>query len=219
MLHETEIHPSEHPDTWPEGIEAMSANEGLEHLVRMNVYLYGHGTAAAEHVDDMLQNGFQLSAPDLHSTALAMPTEADNPDAFTVNMAQLSEWPHRGHKTIVMLGVERLEDEQVPNRRYVQSIVQENPGVERNSYGHRYTIDPRFVAGYFDMAQNSFVPNPNFDPHYDPKLLETTADITILMRRLTTEQVMEGLGGTAMGAIEPQPTVNGENDDDDENVW
>lgn len=181
--------------------EIISTEEALKDLVSKNIYLFGHGTGSEDNASNAVKEGLHTKYDDLYSTVLGMEGLADNPDAYDHDLALIKNWPHYGLKYVVMLGVERLQDEQIPNRRYLDSIVQPRPGQENfdPSYGLRNTIDPRFIAGYFDVAGNRFIANPSFDPTYDSNLLETTVNNHIQRERnpMTAEEAMKRMGDMA----------------------
>lgn len=154
------------------------ADEALNRLVNSKIYLFGHGTPTQEWAASSIADGLHTRHTDLFSTAAQLPVMAEDPDAFERNKATLAQWPHHDAQYVVALGVERLEGEAVPHRRYLQSIVQPREGAEdvNDAYGAPYAINRRFIAGYFDAAEGTFTNNPDFDPHYDPALLETTVN-------------------------------------------
>ena len=55
------------------------------------------------------------------------------------------------------------------------------------------------------MDAETFVSNPNYDPHYDPALLETTADLAINLRRAKHPIFYEDVGEVAATGVVQQP--------------
>jgi hypothetical protein len=150
-----------------------------------NLYIFGHGTPIIEHAQGTLRDGLRLRKPDLWSTVLGMKSTVEDPTAAQENATLLEQWPHKNHRFVAMLGIQRLRGEDIPHRRYLQSVVQPRTDISEGDreFGEPYVIEDRFVAGYFDMDAGTFTRNPSFDPHYDTHLLETTADFDITLER------------------------------------
>ena len=206
----------------PHIAEAESADEALRRLVDSNIYIFGHGTLTLDAAEGSVADGLHTRHTDLFSTAEGLPTVAENPRAFEHNREMLWHWPHHDAQYVVVLGVERLEEDDIPHRRYLQSIVQPRQGSDAdNEYDKPYIVDRRFVAGYFDTARNIFVRNPDFDPHYDPALLQTTVNYEI-QRELHPVDPRELIGGVAVDhrdGHEPSVRPAGPPRPDDPVVW
>lgn len=173
--------------------DTLSTQAALEKLTGMNVHLFGHGTISRETADSILQEGLGVDKPSINSTAYGMFTEADGLDAVDRNRKMLDHWRHKVRRHVVVLGVERLPVDKIPHIRYIQAVLQDNPVDREGPRPHGpYVVDRRFVAGYFDVEGDTFVPNPDFDPRFDPALLETTADIGIQMERVPRELAILG---------------------------
>ncbi len=182
-----------------ESIQPQSIEEGLRQLLgREDLYVFGHGTSSKEKAESILKEGLRLTQPSFWTTVVGLETLQEDPDALSKALKVLSDWPHYHLKYIVALGVERLKPDDIPHRRYLQSIVQdrEHQGTIAPQYGQPYTINPKFVAGYFNMNTSQFIPNHGFNPVYDPALLETTPDIDIARER-DAVPLLEWMGGTA----------------------
>lgn len=206
------------PETLQHDVEPM--DEALTRLIGEEIYLFGHGTVQQENAADILTNGLDTRHEDLFSTADHLPTLADDPEAFVHNKETLEHWPHLGAQYVVVLGVERLQGEQVPHRRYLQSIVQPKPDAEHvnDAYDQPYAIDSRFIAGYFNAVDGTFIKNIAFDPHYDPALLATTVNPDI-RRELDARNPLDMLGGTVVGHHETVALPLDPAGSDDSTVW
>ncbi len=201
--------------------EVISATTALEGLVNSNVYLFGHGTIQRDRAEAVINDGLYTKYEDLSSTALGLETVVDDLDAAEHDMALLQAWPHHNLKYIVILGIERLEGDQIPHNRYLQSVVQPRPSRDEydETYGEPYVVDKKFVAGYFNMNDGTFTPNSTYDPLYDPKLLDTTVNMDIVRQRNPTDP-LEWLGRSAVGdAVQDQVKLPSPSDDDIPDVW
>lgn len=182
-------------DQLPTG-ETVPLDVALEQLTNdPTLSIYGHGTPSSEFAAEAIRDGLQVRDPYLSSTAIRLASTYDpnredsdplivkNPDAVQRNRAQIKEWPHKEHNFVVILGVENIPPSKKPPFKYQYSILQDRNNVTSDgiTQGHKYGVDPRFVAGYFDARAQTFTPNPNFDPHYDPELYASTADMSINM--------------------------------------
>jgi hypothetical protein len=202
--------------TTPESIPAETA---LEELVNSNVYLFGHGTPSQDSAQAAIAGGLLTRHTDLMSTAYGLETVAENPDAADHDMALLRDWPHHRMPYVVLLGVQRLEGDQIPHRRYLQSIVQPRPPEDEydKDYGRPYVIDKKFVAGYFDAHTGAFTPNDTYDPTYDNSLLTTTVNEDIQNEKNPVNALAAmGMAGVVLPE-EVQPDQ--QSDDDVEDVW
>jgi hypothetical protein len=198
-------------------------DEALERLINDKIYLLGHGTVEQKSAEGALKDGLQTRHTDLFSTANGLSTLADDPNAFEENKTAIEHWPHLDAKYVVTIGIERLEGDHIPHRRYLQSILQPKARGEDKAYEARSVIDRRFIAGYFDATNNTFVNNPSFDPHYDPALLETTVD-EVIRRELDfdpNENPLEKLmGGAAVVRSQPAEKPAHSNPHDDiPDIW
>jgi hypothetical protein len=156
-------------------IHAISTDEGTLY--------YGHGTSSIDRAEGVVAEGLHLRSGDFLSTTYGLASTSNSPLAVERNTDTLNNWRHHNFKTIVILGVEQLaKDQMQPGINHAHAIVQKREGTYDALYGLGHTIDKRFIAGYFDMTQGIFRANPDFDPSYDPKLLETTTDLSIQMR-------------------------------------
>lgn len=203
------------PNALSQNYEPLPADGALEQLIHKNLLLYGHGTPQEEGATAILHEGLGMSVPDLGSTATGMSTAEDRPDAFETNKKLIESWPHRDHKFVVMIGVERFPDEDIPHRQYMNAIVQEKPGAKKEFFSQDYFVDPKFIAGYFNTERDEFVPNPNFDPSFNPDLLKTTPDMHFAMRQRTMDDLM---GGVAVGSAIDKPVSLHDHDDSDD-IW
>jgi hypothetical protein len=165
-----------------------------------HLHIFGHGTATQSSALGSINKGLYLNSAHLWSTAIGMVSTTDNPNAYEANKVLIENWPHHNQRFVVILGVERLKLEDVPHRRYLQSIVQVRKDITEanDTHGSPYVINPRFIAGYFNVVADIFVVNPNFDPRYDVALLETTADDKILGGRKPTP-MLKFIGQPAVG--------------------
>lgn len=182
----------------------------LERLLNDDtLYVFGHGTSAESDAEAIIQDGLHLSSANLWSTVAGLPEKTGESDHLSAAKKMIEDWPHRALGYVVAVGVERLPDEKIPHRRYLQSIVQDRPnaGEIDKHYGQRYTINPRFIAGYFKASAKTFMPNPNFDPTYEPSLLETTADDDINRER-NAVPFLEWMGGAAVAGSTSIPHAN-----------
>ena len=198
--------------------ESLPAAVALEELVNSNAYLFGHGTMSRESANGAVSDGLRSRHTDLMSTAYGLEATADNPDAAVHDMALLREWPHYNAKYIVIIGIERLTGDDIPHRRYLQSIMQPRPAGEDfdEAYGEPYVVGKKFVAGYFDMNEGIFVPNATYDPKYDAGLLETTVNDDIQKERNPVD-LFAGMAGGA--AVKQEAVVAQQSDDDTPDVW
>lgn len=190
------------------GTQPMEA--ALERLLNDdNLYVFGHGTADESFAQAIIQDGLHLSSANLWSTVAGLPEKTDETDHLDTAKKMIEDWPHLALGYVVAVGVERLPVEKIPHRRYLQSIVQDRPHADAidERYGQRYTIEPRFVAGYFNARAKTFVPNPNFDPTYDPALMETTADDDINRER-DAVPVLEWMGAAAVSESTGIPSAD-----------
>ena len=183
----------------------LSTDVALHRLVDdENLYVFGHGTATQSNALGSISEGLRLKSAHLWSTVLGIESTVDDPGAYEKDKALLEGWPHHNTRFVVMLGVERLSPEDIPHRLYLQSIVQDRKDIDipetNDTYKSPYVIKSRFVAGYFDLDADIFVGNPDFDPHYDTGLLETTADDDILRER-NSISMLELMGQAAVGEI------------------
>lgn len=103
------------------------ADEALLRLTKDKLYLFGHGTLEEGSARGVLEDGLETRHTDLFSTADGLSTLADDPNAVAENKAAIENWPHLGAKRIIVIGVERLDPENIPHQRYLQSIVQPKP--------------------------------------------------------------------------------------------
>lgn len=203
--------------------ETLPADIALKELVGSNIYLLGHGTTTHELANLATTAGLYTRHTDLSSTAYGLETLADNPEATKHDMGLIKKWPHRDAKYIVVLGVERLKGEDVPHRRYIQSIVQPRPQEDEYdaTHGQPYVIDKKFIAGYFDVEQDTFIPNSAYDPTYDPRLLDTTVNDDI-QREHNTVDPLTWLSAAytedAQHDAPPPPTAQPSEDDEDPHV-
>lgn len=196
--------------------ETDPVTEALSGLVGRNLYLMGHGSHPEAAAATMTE-GLHSKHTELFSTVLGMESLSDDNDAVAHNMALLRQWPHLNSKYIVIVGVERLTEDEIPHRRYLQSIVQprEHGEEEDEQYGSPYVVPSRFVAGYFDMVSEKFVQNPDFNPRYDPNLLATTVNDEIRNERDTVDP----LGHIAVGDETHRPISILPSDHDGSDVW
>lgn len=192
-----------------ESVRPQPMEAALEQLLGdEKLYVFGHGTADESTAEVITKEGLHLRSAHLWSIVAGLPEKTDDKsDHIATATKMIENWPHLALGYVVAVGVERLPADKIPHRRYLQSIVQNRPNAQEidERYGERYTIEPRFVAGYFNAADKTFMPNPNFDPTYDPSLLETTADDDIRRER-NPLSLLELMGGD----VEPTSIPAGE---------
>lgn len=199
-------------------------DEALERLTNnTNMDILGHGTPAKEFAESIFKTGVKSTNRNLYETAVPLPNINQDQDAVAKNKALIEGWPHRNAKYVVILGVTRPSEEH-PGYHYLQSIVQPDPEQPDDGYYSETGVIPnRFVAGYFDTTNDTFVHNPDFDPHYDPALYQTTADGEIRRILDWVDPRSTSMGSAAVKHAEPEvvkPSVTSpEPLSDDDHVW
>jgi hypothetical protein len=194
----------------PIATEELPADVALELLAHHSIYLMGHGTGREEDARNIIKDGLYTRHADLSSTAYGLETIAENPAASDHNKSLLQAWPQHNLKYVVTLGVERLPESEIPNDHYLESIVQpRNEAHNVDSEHGTYLIGRNFVAGYFDVEKDTFIPNPEYNPRYDPHLLDTAVNLEVQKWHGGQDTGPDSLGRDPVGgmAIPPQVQV------------
>lgn len=169
------------PKEHTEQLTTEPLDEALERFANStDMDVLGHGTLSRESAESIFKTGVKSTNRNLYETAVPLSGLAQDEDAVAKNKDLIEHWPHRNAKYVVILGVTHPSEEDNPGYHYMQSIVQPDPEkVDDGYYQNTGVIPNRFVAGYFDTTNDTFVRNPEFDSHYDPALYKTTADAEI----------------------------------------
>lgn len=129
-----------------------------------------HGTTP-EIIDDILKDGLRYGNPQILSTSIIKETADQQPEYD--KYSELLNWPHRGHKGLVLLGIP-LE---------CMGIIYENgegsqPLWMENSDG-KYTINPEFIIGHINVDKKRIIYNPQYkrEHNYEGLIYDTDAII------------------------------------------
>jgi hypothetical protein len=116
-----------------------------------------HGTEASV-VDKIFQEGLKYEYPALQATAAPLfDSRFSYQDQSDEGFAKILNWPHRGHKAIVVLAIPNVPEGESGGFSYFNSVFEEN----KNG---AYVIPPEFIKGYIDVNNLKFVANPKYDP-------------------------------------------------------
>lgn len=128
-----------------------------------------HGTTP-EIIDDILKDGLRYGNPQILSTSIIKETADQQPEY--VIYSELLNWPHKGHKGLVLLGIP-LE---------CMGIIYENgegsqPLWMENSDG-KYTINPEFIIGHINVDKKRIIYNPQYKREHNYEGLIYDTDVT-----------------------------------------
>lgn len=122
-----------------------------------------HGTEASV-VDKIFQEGLKYKYPKLQATTSPLFDSKfsyhDQPDEC---FEKILNWPHHGHKAIVVLAIPNVPEGESGGFSYFNSVFEEN----KNG---AYMVPPEFIKGYIDVNNLKFVANPKYDPGKKVKL-------------------------------------------------
>lgn len=129
-----------------------------------------HGTTP-EIIGDILKDGLRYDSPQILSTSIIKQTADQQPEYD--KYSELLNWPHRGHKGLVLLGIP-LE---------CMGIIYENgegaqPLWMETSDG-KYTINPEFIIGHINVDKKRIIYNPQYKREHNYEGLIYDTDVTI----------------------------------------
>lgn len=157
-------------------IESLSEQERINKLREVMKPLWKPGFSTAAHgtsmhvADFIITNGLRANVFLLDSTAIPLLTGAasyeEEPDSV---FKQVLHWQHRDYKCIIII--------QIPNpdpakneggMNYFNRILEELPDDKKIKEGIpgvdvSYVIQPKFIQGYINVENLSFVKNPAYD--------------------------------------------------------
>lgn len=81
--------------------DPIPADDALERLTKLNIYMYGHGAPGVEQAESILRNGLNLKLAKLSSTTRMLSTEADDNNAYLRSRSLLDNWPHNAAEPLL----------------------------------------------------------------------------------------------------------------------
>jgi hypothetical protein len=164
--------------------------------------MFGHAAPTSDIAGQIAVNGLRSRHGHVIMTAAPL-AGASNDDAVTLASLTAIAAQHRGHRFVVVVGVQHIEPDERPHPRYVHAILQERSKdeidkstVEDPTGRFPFAIPQRFIAGYADLEAGLFMPNPRFEPTFEPELLETTGDQDIVRSRIEPFAGLDQVGDT-----------------------
>jgi hypothetical protein len=188
-MSETEKHPP----------EETIAQLFTEHCMEPGHGVGGHGTPDRVTAEKILAEGIQVN-PNymLGNIAAALPLDS------TEAAKEICHWQHKSSKFIVILSI----PDTLRERQLIERIWDE----QKNN--HRAKIAPRFIKGYFDVEQQTFVQNPLYESA--PAPVEVIDHIAA--RELEDRKEMKRL----MADPQPDPPIpmpSGDNNIPADEIW
>lgn len=132
--------------------------ENLKILDVLDKYsILGHGTDV-EVAKKILAEGLQYLRPYLQETTIGLFDSqlsiAEQKDQVFQNILN---WPHRGHKSIVIIAIPNVPKGETGGDNYFNSVFE-------TVDGFYHVVSPEFIKGYIDVNTLQFVANPKYDP-------------------------------------------------------
>lgn len=148
----------------------------LESVFDPDFTILGHGTWI-EKGREIIQKGLESKVPKLDSTTVPL---FDHDKVFEDQPREYFEkfikWPHLGANCIVVVMIPNVpEGSQVGGHLYFDSVF-EDLKTEDTGYNNRCFIPNKYIRGYFDVQNLTFVSNPDFKP--EPLTIKQISTVT-----------------------------------------
>ena len=129
----------------------------------------GHGTNK-DQAEKILQNGLESATDELSETVIPL-------DEKEETFKTILNWPHRNYKSIVIVMIPNPNQNQ-GGLSYFNNVFDELPenkkvdSIAGREFDKQFFISPKFIKGYINVENLSFVNNPLYDENAEVVIKE-----------------------------------------------